>query len=87
MSESSIELPKYKSHKEVWALKIKEVNVVDFDGECIISFENSNYAAMNVGLDYMRKHQPKAGGYYVVYKGGYQSFSPADAFEEGYSLI
>ncbi len=38
-------------------------------------------------MDYMRKHQPKIGGYFVVYKDGYKSFSPAEAFEEGYTRI
>jgi hypothetical protein len=33
------------------------------------------------------KHKPEVGGYYVVYKEGYKSFSPAGAFEEGYALI
>lgn len=27
------------------------------------------------------------GGYYVVYEDGYASFSPAEAFESGYTLI
>lgn len=87
MSENVIELPRYKSHKEVWALKIKEAKVVDSDGGGVISFEDARYADIAVEPEYMNKHEPKAGGYYVVYKGGYKSFSPADAFEEGYSLV
>ena len=35
----------------------------------------------------MLKHQPTVGGYYVVYKDGYKSFSPADAFESGYTRV
>jgi hypothetical protein len=35
----------------------------------------------------MHKHKPQVGGYYVLYKDGYASFSPASAFEEGYDLI
>ena len=30
---------------------------------------------------------PRVGGYYVVYADGYKSFSPATAFEEGYTKI
>jgi hypothetical protein len=30
---------------------------------------------------------PQPGGYFVVYKDGYKSFSPAKAFEEGYTRI
>lgn len=29
----------------------------------------------------------KVGGYYVVYEDGYESWSPAEAFEKGYTLI
>ena len=92
MDMPSIEMPKYKCNKEVWALKIKEV--VDptgpneeTTGERQLVCENSIYAPITVHRDYVRKHNPQAGGYYVVYKDGYQSFSPADAFEDGYTLI
>lgn len=34
--------------------------------------------------DYIEKHHPHLGGYFVQYADGYQSFSPADAFESGY---
>jgi len=86
-------MPKYKSHKEVWALKIKSI-ILDGEGEnretdgsAIITPEDEGYAPFRIEREYLHKHQPQIGGYYVVYKGGYQSFSPADAFEEGYSKI
>ena len=88
----SCELPKYRCHKEVWALKIADV--IDptepgneSDGTRIIVPENSRYAPFRVERDFIRKHNPQAGGYYVQYQDGYTSFSPAQAFEEGYSLI
>ena len=37
--------------------------------------------------DTIHKNKPFVGGYYVVYKDGYKSFSPADAFEDGYSKL
>jgi hypothetical protein len=40
-----------------------------------------------VSGEFMSKHKPVAGGYFVVYEDGYESFSPAQAFEEGYTLI
>lgn len=36
---------------------------------------------------YMRKHNPLVGGYYVRYKSGYESWSPADEFEDGNTPI
>ena len=45
------------------------------------------YIPFMVDAEYVRKHNPQIGGYYVVYEDGYKSFSPAKAFEEGYSPI
>lgn len=102
---TSMEMPRYRSHKEVWALKIKSVErklptVAELqeileghpDKEsrivgAVITPEDERYAAFEVDQSYVQKHDPKAGGYYVVYKDGYKSFSPAEAFEEGYTAI
>lgn len=40
-----------------------------------------------VSAEYLAKHKPVVGGYFVVYVDGYESFSPATAFEEGYTRI
>ena len=96
MNEATMEMPRYQSHKKVWALKIKKI-VFDADlageenretdGSATITPDDEGYAPFKVDHDYCRKHQPKAGGYYVVYDGGYKSWSPADAFENGYIEI
>lgn len=80
------EMPKYRSHKEVWALKIGKIEV-DAMGRSIIHPADDGYAPFAVDHDYVAKHEPQAGGYYVVYKDGYKSWSPAAAFEDGYSRI
>ena len=88
------EMPKYKCHKQVWALKIKEIRLDadeanedgrETDGSARIIPVEDGYGPVTVNHEYMRKHDPQVGGYYVVYKGGYASFSPAGAFEEGYT--
>lgn len=81
MTDVQRELPKYQSHKQVWGLKIKSI-----DGQTITPHEEG-YAPFGVSAEYLEKHKPEAGGYYVVYEGGYKSFSPADAFESGNTLI
>lgn len=90
------EMPKYRSHKEVWALKIRAVtrNSVlaqlsgnESDGSAVITPEDEGYGDIRVDAAYLRKHDPKAGGYYVVYSDGYKSYSPAEAFESGYTRI
>lgn len=73
------EMPRYTCHKQVWALKIKAV-----DGETLTPADEG-YAPFNVDAEYLGKHRPEVGGYYVVYADGYKSYSPAKAFEEGYS--
>lgn len=84
----SIEMPKYKCHKEVWALKIKDITETDSVANIVkLHFENQLYAPIEVNPDWYYKHKPKVGGYYVVYKDGYSSFSPAEAFEDGYTLV
>jgi len=92
MDSPQTEMPRYKSHKEVWALKIE--SIVDptekgneSDGSRVLHFVDKWYAPMRVKHEYVSKHKPQAGGYYVRYKDGYESWSPAEAFEEGYTLV
>lgn len=42
---------------------------------------------VDVTSEWMEKHSPQVGGYFVVYEDGYTSYSPAKAFVEGYALI
>ena len=87
------EMPKYRCHKEVWALKIKDIKRDgegenrETDGSAMITPEEEGYAPFKVEHGYMFKHKPEVGGYYVVYKDGYKSYSPAEAFEDGYTRI
>lgn len=80
-----VEMPRYKCHKEVWALKIKEIQVGTEKSTLVI--EDEGYAPIIVDQDWCLKHAPQAGGYYVVYEDGYKSYSPAKAFEGGYTRI
>jgi len=84
-------MPKYRSHKEVYALKIKEVRTIR-DPETLayshmIVPEDESYAPIDVTDAFVYKHEVKAPGYYVVYADGYTSWSPVEAFEEGYTKI
>lgn len=80
MDDVSTEMPCYKCHKEVHALKIIAVM-----GDAIIP--EQGFTPFKVSREYLEKHKPEAGGYYVVYADGYKSFSPAEAFESGYTRI
>ena len=88
--EAASEMPRYRCHKEVWALKIAKLHADELDlatGGATLTPAEAGYAPFKVGAPYLQKHKPKTGGYYVVYKDGYASFSPADAFEDGYTRI
>lgn len=97
MEQAVAEMPRYQSHKKVWALKIKEI-VFDSDlakedgnretdGSATITPEETGYAPFKADADYVNKHKPEAGGYFVVYDDGYKSWSPAEAFENGYTKL
>jgi hypothetical protein len=91
MDTAMMEMPRYKCHKEVHALKIAELKSTatpdqESDGSLLMVPADTRYAPFVLDAAYTSKHRPKAGGYYVVYADGYKSYSPAEAFEDGYSL-
>lgn len=76
-------LPKYQSHKIVEAAKITGM-LKGPEGTTLMFAESED---ITVDLRYVEKHEPQIGGYYVRYEDGYESWSPADAFEGGYTRI
>lgn len=95
---SESEMPKYQCHKQVWALKIADVDIVSaFDPEdrdkpqpitgAFLTPQDAAYAPFTVGAEYVSKHNPQPGGYYVRYEDGYESYSPAETFDSGYTRI
>ncbi|MNQ66914.1 hypothetical protein D3C85_814160 [compost metagenome] len=76
-------LPHWQSKKIVAADKIVDIDVagIPFDGHIVITTENGT-RLKQLGSWYV-KHEPNVGGYFVLYKDGYASYSPAEPFEEG----
>lgn len=85
MSEALKDMPKYKCHKVVSALKIAEILVDAASGSGILVPEMDGYAQISVSKKYLEKHDPHSGDYYVRYQDGYESCSPSKAFEAGYT--
>lgn len=81
------EMPRYKCHKEVWALRIKDMERIHMDDSIKIYPVENGYSPFVVSQDFFTKHNPRIGGYIVQYEDGYRSYSPAAAFESGYTLI
>jgi hypothetical protein len=79
------ELKTYDCHKTVRAGKISAIvqRTVEFTDLHVEGMEGFSVIAPRA---WMEKHQPEVGGYYVQYNDGYASYSPAAAFEEGYTL-
>lgn len=82
-NEVMAQMPKYRSHKEVWALKIKAVQQVG--DSVIMHFENESFSPRQESTE--NRPKPDVGWYFVQYENSYHSFSPAKSFEEGYALV
>lgn len=76
-------LPLWKCHKTVAAFKITDTEALS-NGQVRLIGEDP---ACSVVCDsaYVDKHRPQIGGYFVHYHDGYRSWSPAEAFEDGYT--
>lgn len=86
--DATKEMPKYRCHKEVWALRIAAIEIHN-DGSATVTPADEGYAPFATNNEWAARfhgsHEDT--GYYVQYKDGHTSWSPTDAFVEGYSLI
>lgn len=90
MPEAQAEFPKYRSHKMVHALKLKQVE--ETAGFVRFHPVNGNYKPIthNYHAEVVKRCKAKEmgdPGYYVVYPDGFISWSPTEAFEGGYTAI
>ena len=76
---------RYKCHKIVRAAKIETLHKGRETGDWSIGLERLGPVVLTE--DFIQKHHPAVGGYLVEYEDGYRSYSPAKAFEEGYTLL
>jgi hypothetical protein len=83
-------LPKWKCHKVVEAARIALIGTATPGGSRIVPLilvlPDGSSVEQQVTADYIAKHKPEAGGYFVRYDDSYASYSPAGAFESGYRL-
>lgn len=76
----------YDCHKTVWAAQITGISPADSLGQTLLLHGSGPEGATPVNNEWMQRHKPKVGGYYVIYTDGYTSYSPQEAFETGYTL-
>lgn len=102
-SREGVQLRRYQCHKVVSAAKILEIRPagvddpqhpslileVAYQGGAVLQWIHDDLwcAQRSMGLEWMEKHDPQVGGYFVVYEGGYESYSPAKVFETGYTKV
>lgn len=79
---ATLKLPEYQSIKIVEAARISAIN-----GDVLTLSVCKTSVEIQVDQAYLAKHTPEPGGFYVRYENGYESFSPADIFENGYLSI
>lgn len=79
------DLPLYQCHKRVRACKIAAVTRTT--NGWLIEPAEPFLKPIPVTVEYVTKHQPAPGGYFVLYEDGYRSYSPAQSFESGYTQI
>ncbi len=82
-------LPVYRCHKMVQAAKITKIDLHNQDDsivKCATATLHFGLIGQSVTVDdsWLANHNPEEGGWFVVYDDGYQSYSPAKAFETGY---
>lgn len=82
MSDVQPKMPEWQCHKKVRAAKIMSVRT---DGIPAIQVDRLHWE--HVSMAFIEKHKPEVGGYLVEYEDGYRSYSPAAAFESGYTRI
>ena len=80
-------LPRWKCHKIVRAVQIESITKPDdkYTIKPVIDDRNKHMGLIIVDSEFIEKHNPQVGGYFVIYDDNYQSFSPKEAFEAGYS--
>ena len=84
-------LPMWQSHKVVKAGKIALIipSGPDLFGDApkATKLVLQQGHQVTVSEEYMLKHKPQVGGYFVMDEDGYQSWSPKESFEQGYTSI
>ena len=84
-------MPEYRCHKTVRALRIAQARMalLSDPDEVRLDFADEGFDSEPAFVPkiVVARYFPQPGDYYVVYADGYQSISPAAAFEEGYTRL
>ena len=90
---AAVQLPKWQCHKQVWGDRIREILPLTPDSERAGPEDTGRRWYLACGgvivetQSLIARQSPDVGDYYVQYEDGYQSWSPAAAFEAGYTRL
>lgn len=83
------QLQKWRSHKVVEAGQIVSLGAAHPNGDTQHTLQVKDHYGAPMGItvpgDFFARGMPAVGDYLVVYEDGYKSWSPAAAFEAGYT--
>jgi hypothetical protein len=75
------EMPRYQSHRKIWALEIADVT------GATLSFAEEGFAPIEVEPSMFVRYTPVPGDFYLTYEDGYKSICPGKQFRDGYSPV
>lgn len=84
------QIQQWECHKKVRAFKIHQLVKDTIAGGWLLAGEPEpakQRLGHHVSDEYISRHNPSVGGYYVLYEDDYESYSPAKAFEDGYKKV
>lgn len=76
----------YQCHKKVKAFKIRRISILA-STRMLYGDDGEQVEVMDSWGPQGKSTSQLLGGYYVLYDDSYSSWSPAEAFEAGYSVI
>jgi hypothetical protein len=82
------QMPRYRCHKEVSALKIAALEIHQ-DKSATIAPKDAGFAPFRTAPGWAERWKGSESdlGYYVLYADEYESWSPTAAFDDGYARI
>ena len=86
-SQPPKQLPQWLCHKKVWAAKIESIEYPPQETTSRVLLHLEGGFEVSVKKGWGEALGELVGGYFVRYADGFESWSPAAAFEDGYTLI
>ena len=90
MAAKEKDMQSYQCHKIVSAGQINSIvshPVMEGAVCCVVDINFTDGTAFRTNGKFIERHKPELHGYIVKYNDNYVSYSPKEAFEDGYSLI